>query len=62
MDQILKDVGEIGRFQWTLAFTLKAGTMPIAWSMMIMAFAGLVPDWWCIPGDSYSPREFLFLF
>lgn len=49
MDNLLEDIGGIGKFQVQMVAALKLGIMPVAWSMMQMSFAGLVPDWWCLP-------------
>ncbi|KAK7476017.1 hypothetical protein BaRGS_00032724 [Batillaria attramentaria] len=51
MDDLVKEAGGAGKFQVMMTAALKVGMMPIAWSMMQMAFAGLVPDWWCLPAD-----------
>ena len=45
-DIIISSVGEFGRSQ---LFIVLASHMPraiIAWSMIIMSFAGAQPDWW----------------
>nr|KAG5691453.1 hypothetical protein BaRGS_017296 [Batillaria attramentaria] len=49
MESLMEEAGSSGRFQVMMTAALKVGMMPIAWSMMQMAFAGLVPDWWCLP-------------
>ncbi|KAK7476015.1 hypothetical protein BaRGS_00032722 [Batillaria attramentaria] len=51
MDSLIKEAGGWGKFQIMMSSTIKFGKMPIAWSMMLMSFAGMVPDWWCLPPD-----------
>ncbi|KAL8621782.1 hypothetical protein ACOMHN_016269 [Nucella lapillus] len=52
MEGLMEQTGNWGRFQWLLVGALKWGVMPVGWSMMQMAFAGTVPDWWCLPSPS----------
>ncbi|XP_076448619.1 solute carrier family 22 member 7-like [Babylonia areolata] len=51
MEEVFDQVGAWGRFQWLMLVCNKYGFVPISWNLMIMAFAGLVPDWWCLPGQ-----------
>ncbi|XP_076448618.1 solute carrier family 22 member 7-like [Babylonia areolata] len=53
MEELQKDIGGCGRFQWMLVSSLKLGIVPISWSMLQMAFCGIVPDWWCLPSPDY---------
>jgi hypothetical protein len=52
MEKLVQETGGCGRFQWLMVAAVKSGVAPIAWSMMQMAFAGLVPDWWCVPSNN----------
>lgn len=52
MESLLGEVGAGGRFQVQLVASFKFADMSLAWGMMQMTFAGLVPDWWCQPPEA----------
>ncbi|XP_025080343.1 solute carrier family 22 member 8-like [Pomacea canaliculata] len=52
MESLLGEVGAGGRFQVQLVASVKFADMSLAWGMMQMTFAGLVPDWWCQPPEA----------
>ncbi|KAJ8310042.1 hypothetical protein KUTeg_011907, partial [Tegillarca granosa] len=60
LDDILTDCGGFGLFQVYLLFSVYISVIGTAWSMMMMAFAGLYPAWNCVseynetlPNNSY---------
>ncbi|KAL8621787.1 hypothetical protein ACOMHN_016274 [Nucella lapillus] len=53
MEALQRAVGGCGRFQWMMVMSLKLALVPMSWSMLQMAFAGMVPDWWCLPSSDY---------
>ena len=42
-------IGEIGLAQWVIMFSLRGGAGILAWGMIMMSYAGIVPDWWSVP-------------
>ncbi|XP_046370194.2 organic cation transporter protein-like [Haliotis rufescens] len=48
-DEIIESVGGFGRFQIAMLGMIFGVKMVIAWSMIMMSFAGVAPDWWCTP-------------
>ncbi|KAL5005556.1 hypothetical protein ScPMuIL_019012 [Solemya velum] len=48
MEDILNEVGGLGRFQWIFISIILISRLSMTWSMLVMTFAGAKMDWWCI--------------
>ncbi|XP_067670548.1 organic cation transporter protein-like [Haliotis asinina] len=51
IEEIIEGIGAFGPFQLAMLSIIFGGRLVIAWSMMMMSFAGVAPDWWCTPPD-----------
>lgn len=47
LENILTQCGGFGLFQVILFTVVMGSKLPVAWSMMMMTYAGVIPDWWC---------------
>ncbi|KAK6174711.1 hypothetical protein SNE40_017936 [Patella caerulea] len=47
LDNLLEEIGSTGKFQVLLIVMVFIPKMGIGYNMMIMAFGGLEPEWWC---------------
>ena len=58
LEKVIDDIGGLGRFQWMLIIIVLGSKATIAWSMLMMAFGGAIPDWYCDwkteAGDNYT--------
>ena len=56
LEQVLEETGGFGRFQVLLHGSILLSKVSITWSLLIMAFAGAEPDWWCLyPNTTLTP-------
>ncbi|XP_069105094.1 solute carrier family 22 member 6-A-like [Argopecten irradians] len=46
-ENILEECGGFGRFQFLMYAVVMGSKLPVAWSMMMMSYVGVIPDWWC---------------
>ncbi|KAK6195566.1 hypothetical protein SNE40_000970 [Patella caerulea] len=51
LEDLIDNVGSFGKFQWMIVIFVMSPTSIIAMSMLVMAYGGMVPDWWCIPSE-----------
>ncbi|KAL4240982.1 hypothetical protein ACF0H5_001764 [Mactra antiquata] len=51
LEDIIRDVGGCGRFQWITAIIVHASTCIASWSMLAMTFNGQQPDFMCSKTD-----------
>ncbi|OWF41857.1 solute carrier family 22 member 6-A-like [Mizuhopecten yessoensis] len=47
LEDILQRCGGFGRFQFLMYTVVMGSKLPVAWSMMMMSYVGVIPDWWC---------------
>ncbi|XP_033761146.1 solute carrier family 22 member 6-A-like [Pecten maximus] len=47
LETILKECGGFGLFQFLMYTVVMGSKLPVAWSMMMMSYVGVIPDWWC---------------
>ncbi|XP_060073041.1 solute carrier family 22 member 6-B-like [Ylistrum balloti] len=47
LESKLQECGGFGRFQFVMYTVVMGSKLPVAWSMMMMSYAGVIPDWWC---------------
>ncbi|XP_062619785.1 solute carrier family 22 member 4-like [Saccostrea cucullata] len=47
LEDIVKECGGFGKFQWILILILFGTKITVTWSMLMMTFGGATPDWWC---------------
>ncbi|KAK3095487.1 hypothetical protein FSP39_015271 [Pinctada imbricata] len=52
LEQMLMESGGFGRFQIVQLATILGSKISITWSLLMMAFAGATPNWWCQTGNS----------
>ena len=52
MDEILKNIGTCGRYQYMQAFALSFLIIPMGYQMFIMYFTGHSPNWRCVNGTN----------
>lgn len=61
LENILTDLGGLGRFQFILTIVVLGSKATIAWSVLMMAFGGVIPDWTCTwvteSGTRYMPNS-----
>ncbi|XP_021376637.1 solute carrier family 22 member 8-like isoform X2 [Mizuhopecten yessoensis] len=55
MENVLKESGGFGRFQFLLFSVAMPSKLGMAWSMLMMSIAGAVPQWWCMDEESTGP-------
>ncbi|KAK3773684.1 hypothetical protein RRG08_001414 [Elysia crispata] len=60
-ESILDEIGGFGKFQLITELWIFSSFTLCSWSMMHMAFAGLVPDWYCVSSESEAIDEGLVL-
>ncbi|XP_061183865.1 solute carrier family 22 member 4-like isoform X1 [Saccostrea echinata] len=48
LENVLEETGGFGKFQILLHGSILFSKVSITWSLLIMAFAGASPDWWCV--------------
>ncbi|XP_062598101.1 solute carrier family 22 member 4-like [Saccostrea cucullata] len=48
LENVLEETGGFGKFQVLLHGSILFSKVSITWSLLIMAFAGAAPDWWCV--------------
>ncbi|KAK7094125.1 hypothetical protein V1264_007790 [Littorina saxatilis] len=51
VDDLVKGVGGCGLFQMLLVPLVFSSVVMSVWSMMLMVFGALEPDWWCLSRD-----------
>ncbi|KAL4240984.1 hypothetical protein ACF0H5_001766 [Mactra antiquata] len=51
LENIIRDVGGCGRFQWITAVIVYAATCIVSWSILAMTFNGQQPDFMCSKAD-----------
>ncbi|XP_046552947.1 organic cation transporter protein-like [Haliotis rubra] len=49
IEEIIESVGGFGPFQLAMLSIIFGVRLILAWSMMIMSFASVAPNWWCTP-------------
>ncbi|KAK3794042.1 hypothetical protein RRG08_028474 [Elysia crispata] len=58
IEEIFDDIGGFGKAQWICTILISYMFLVAAWSMMQMAFAVMVPDWYCVedsvPEDTHQ--------
>ena len=54
LEDLIMKCGGFGRFQILLVLILFSSTISVTWTMLMMAFAGVEPDWWC---DDYHGND-----
>ncbi|XP_050389018.1 solute carrier family 22 member 4 [Patella vulgata] len=54
LEEIIESVGSSGKFQWMTVMLIMSCKSVMSLSMLMMAYGGLVPDWWCYPEDEKS--------
>ncbi|KAK3093609.1 hypothetical protein FSP39_018059 [Pinctada imbricata] len=47
LENILIECGGFGKFQILLTSIILLSKISLTWSLLMMAFAGATPDWWC---------------
>lgn len=47
LEDIVKECGELGKFQAILLVIMFGTKVTVTWSMLMMTFGGATPDWWC---------------
>ncbi|XP_050408423.1 solute carrier family 22 member 7 isoform X2 [Patella vulgata] len=47
LDQLMVDIGDFGWYQIAIVACYLLTKIPVAFTMMEMAFTGFIPDWWC---------------
>ena len=47
LENIIDDLGGLGRFQWILIIIVLGSKISVAWSTLMMTFGGAVPEWHC---------------
>lgn len=47
LENIIRQCGGFGRFQCLLVVAILAAEIPVAWTILMMVFAGAIPEWWC---------------
>lgn len=56
LEEVIEETGGFGKFQFLLHGSILLSKVSITWSLLIMAFAGAAPDWWCVyPNTTYTP-------
>lgn len=55
LEEVIEEIGGFGKFQVFLHGSILLSKVSITWSLLIMAFAGAAPDWWCVyPNTTYT--------
>lgn len=58
LEEVIEEIGGFGKFQVLLHGSILLSKVSITWSLLIMAFAGAAPDWWCVyPNTTYTPAS-----
>lgn len=47
LENLLLELGGLGRFQFVLTLIVYGSKATIAWSTLMMSFGGAIPDWTC---------------
>ncbi|XP_050414444.1 solute carrier family 22 member 21 isoform X1 [Patella vulgata] len=47
LDELMIDIGDFGWYQIVIVSCLLSTMIPVAFTMLEMAFTGFIPDWWC---------------
>ena len=47
LEDIVRECGGMGKFQWILLAIMFGTKVTVTWSMLMMTFGGATPDWWC---------------
>ncbi|CAG2246055.1 SLC22A15 [Mytilus edulis] len=47
LESVLTDLGGLGRYQFILTLVVLGSKATVAWSVLMMAFGGVMPDWSC---------------
>ena len=58
LEDVLDELGGMGKFQILLVLLVESTELFVGWSMLLMSFAGLVPDFQCVVSDSAVPEVF----
>ena len=51
LEDLLAETGKFSRFQVMILILTLCPKILMGWSMLMMSFAGVTPDWWCEYGD-----------
>ena len=51
LEELVKEVGDCGCYQYLLVPLVHANILTAVWSMLHMVFGSLEPDWWCVSRD-----------
>ena len=58
LENVIDDIGGLGLFQWMLIIIVLGSKVSVGWSLLMMAFGGATPDWYCDwkteAGDNYT--------
>ena len=53
-EDLIEDLGGLGKFQLILIVLVNSSQLFTGWSMLMMSYAGLVPDFYCRTEDNYT--------
>ncbi|XP_052080295.1 organic cation transporter protein-like isoform X1 [Mytilus californianus] len=60
LESVLTDLGGLGRYQFILTLVVLGSKATVAWSVLMMAFGGVMPDWSCEwhteSGETFMPN------
>jgi len=54
LESVIEDCGGFGRFQVLMMLIVLCSKIPLAWSILMMAYTAAIPDWTCVFEDSYN--------
>ncbi|KAK7496746.1 hypothetical protein BaRGS_00011955, partial [Batillaria attramentaria] len=57
VEDVIHQVGDCGKYQFLLVPLVFSSVPPVVWSMLMMVFGALEPDWWCESRDLYTPSR-----
>ncbi|CAL1525830.1 unnamed protein product [Lymnaea stagnalis] len=57
-EDILEELGGMGKFQWLVTICIASAQFTMGWSMLQMSFASMVPDYTCIVGEGGNDTTF----
>ncbi|RUS84891.1 hypothetical protein EGW08_007360 [Elysia chlorotica] len=57
IEEIFDDIGGFGKAQWICTVLISYMFLVAAWSMMQMAFAVKIPDWYCVEETSVNDTQ-----
>ncbi|XP_063411154.1 solute carrier family 22 member 15-like [Mytilus trossulus] len=60
LESVLTDLGGLGRYQFILTLVVLGSKATVAWSVLMMAFGGVMPNWSCEwqteSGETFMPN------